>query len=811
MRLQMKWLFTVLLLIGVLPLVAGAADKKQGLAKPEQTVSFSRKMLQGYNMRVWLSNKMTMGLQAWDVGVGTSIPLDPHLGLEYPFGTPNEHLYGAGPWIGGKVKGVIHVDEGYNGDDARNELCPEIRHIKHEHFWRTAKGASATGERDSIGYSGFYYNNHRVVDQRGCDNDGDGKINEDDLDGFDNDGDWNPYTDDVGEDGLPDSLEASCNGVKYDPVLNPDPFQDNYSPNNLDLCRAPDASGNRYYKNDKDYYTEHNGLADHGEPHVDEDYGAISDNDLYCSATDTFKIPVVTGHVPMHVKVVQKSYAWKGSYADAILPFEYYFINAGKDTINNVYVGFFMDIDLGPVNIPNYYQHDYSAYFDSLRTAYIHNPVDRGSTPLGLTVLKTPRALDSLDYIFQWFDFTTQLGPGSNDSLIYLWMKGDLPGGPHIHPDQPTTALSDTRFMFSFGDFPSFKPGDTLKIAVAFVSGLTVGEGPSNLKENAQKALKLYSRGFVQPVTPTSPKFAVTQGFKSVHLNWHQSPDAFFQSLAWDDSNKKAESYPPTHWRRINPPCNTVGGGCTGHQCVNGYLPGGRIFSGYKIYRSEDPSATPDLTSFALLKEITLSDNATYDDLLKFNDDSTSYVDTNLVRGKRYWYSVTTFGIPDITLIPVVDPNTNAVRYDTLFSSNSESALNDQMHSVDLRFAADTVHQSVLVVPNPYRVDREYTSENGGWEGRGINWDESKRMIRFIHLPKKCTIRIFTLAGDQVAEAQYNSSDLASQVGDPQVEQTGQYDFPLLSESNRALASGIYIFTVESSLGTQIGKFVIIR
>ncbi len=33
----------------------------------------------------------------------------------------------------------------------------------------------------------------------------------------------------------------------------------------------------------------------------------------------------------------------------------------------------------------------------------------------------------------------------------------------------------------------------------------------------------------------------------------------------------------------------------------------------------------------------------------------------------------------------------------------------------------------------------------------------------------------------------------------------------LVSESNRALASGIYLFQVESPLGMQMGKFVIIR
>ena len=47
----------------------------------------------------------------------------------------------------------------------------------------------------------------RTVSRRGIDDDGDGKVDEDELDGLDNDGDWNPLTDDVGSDGIPDSLE----------------------------------------------------------------------------------------------------------------------------------------------------------------------------------------------------------------------------------------------------------------------------------------------------------------------------------------------------------------------------------------------------------------------------------------------------------------------------------------------------------------------------------------------------------------------------------------------------------------------------
>jgi hypothetical protein len=105
----------------------------------------------------------------------------------------------------------------------------------------------------------------------------------------------------------------------------------------------------------------------------------------------------------------------------------------------------------------------------------------------------------------------------------------------------------------------------------------------------------------------------------------------------------------------------------------------------------------------------------------------------------------------------------------------------------------------VLVVPNPYRVDRDYTFESGGWEGRARDWNENRRLLKFIHLPVKCTIRVFTLAGDLVTTISHD---------DPV---RGEESWNLLSDSNRAIASGVYVFTVESDLGRQIGKFVLIR
>lgn len=778
-------------------------------------VPWSKKIRQGYAMRVWMSNCMTMGIQAWDP---SPVPIEDcsvGIGADYPVGSCIEHLYGAGPWIGGIINGKRYVDEGYNGDDARSEFIPERWDTARDRIWHTHTGLESY---DPNGYSGYYMRKGIQVNRRGYDDDGDGKIDEDELDGLDNDGDWSrdPVThaliyddkgnlyDDIGADGLADSEEVSCDGKAYDAVTNPDPAYDNYDRNGLDKCHY-DGNGNYLKKNDKNRYTQNNGIPDHGEPHVDEDYGAVSDKDYYITATDTFKSFTVGGHAPMGVKVFQKVYSWDQDFAEGVMPMDYYFINIGRNTIRDVYVGFFADMDVGPVDVSSYYAHDFACYFPDLRTAYIHNAQDRNTTPMGLTVLSTPRRLDSLQYVFQWHGFNE---PGTQDSLIYSWMSGEAFPNQLIKPCQSPSSTSDTRFFFSFGQkrddptpsiFKEFKPGDTLKITVALVGGEAVDEGPNNLKENAEKAIKLAKRGFQPPINLPSPPLKVTEGFKKVKLEWGIHVDTTGRALnpleVWDDSSQLAQSYPDTSWRRINPPCNIVP-----HRCIDGKLTGGRIFEGYRLYRSEDPNDQPNSKSWTLLKQFDLPGDA-----YEYNVGLDSvFVDSNLVRGKRYWYSVTSFGIPDITVLEI--PDSVGVHYDTLYAQNAESPFSGNQQRVDLLFSAADTLGKVLVVPNPYRVDQDYTFESGGWEGRASSWTEDKRLVKFIHLPRKCTIRIFTLAGDQVTTLNYDAG--ANHPGHPDA---GEIEWNLLSESGRALASGLYVFTVESDLGTQVGKFVLIR
>jgi hypothetical protein len=83
------------------------------------------------------------------------------------------------------------------------------------------------------------------------------------LDTAGNTGLWNAGTDDIGSDGLRDEKESGCTGT-FDGIWNPDPAFDNYDPYGMDLC--PPDSGS--VKNDRERYTEKNGMADPGEPHV---------------------------------------------------------------------------------------------------------------------------------------------------------------------------------------------------------------------------------------------------------------------------------------------------------------------------------------------------------------------------------------------------------------------------------------------------------------------------------------------------------------------------------------------------------------
>ncbi|MEJ2634035.1 MAG: hypothetical protein P8184_01935 [Calditrichia bacterium] len=203
-------------------------------------------------------------------------------------------------------------------------------------------------------------------------------------------------------------------------------------------------------------------------------------------------------------------------------------------------------------------------------------------------------------------------------------------------------------------------------------------------------------------------------------------------------------------------------------------------FEGYRVYKSTRSATGP----WTLLAEFDTPDNE-----YGYNTGlDTTYADLGLLNNFDYYYTVTAFSKPDtVSSFP-----------------SQESSLNANAVRVIPGPEPPAKVGQVAVVPNPYRGDFAYDSYNPPWEKPDATrdkWMEQDRRIQFINLPASCTIKIYTLAGDWVNTIIHN---------DPE---KGYEDWNLTSYVGQAVASGIYLFTVEdnSSSQAQVGKFVIIK
>ncbi len=114
----------------------------------------------------------------------------------------------------------------------------------------------------------------------------------------------------------------------------------------------------------------------------------------------------------------------------------------------------------------------------------------------------------------------------------------------------------------------------------------------------------------------------------------------------------------------------------------------------------------------------------------------------------------------------------------------------------------DTTYKlNVKVVPNPYIVFN--------------SWEKSteQRYVRFTHLPNECTIRIYTVAGDLVKVIRHRDTNTQP------LDQGGTETWDFTNESpgsagtaisGQLVASGVYIYHVESPVGEAVGKLAFI-
>ncbi len=540
------------------------------------------------------------------------------------------------------------------------------------------------------------------------------------------------------------------------------------------------------------------GYDNDGDGLIDEDFAAISQqmfsSVFYDTAISINSTRTEDFHEPLGLKVRQESYAWTSPAVEDFIGVEYRVTNISDREIRKAYIAFMVDADVGPVRqVPQSYIDDMAAYVDTtiyrkeispeggeitveyhITMGYMYDqeagpdgkvPGYIGVMFLGHTTDPEGKLAPRRVEIHMFKRWSSGEQDPENDKERYRYMRGDSDTEKTIDP--PTTKAADYRFLVSAGPFASIPPGSTLVFQVAFVCGETF----QDFIENATNAQKVYNGG-----TIAGP------GGQQVFVHWLGSspppppkqrviPGDGKVIIEWDDYSERT----PDPLQKVYD------------------------FAGYRIWKAvgwRHESEVPSADQWQLIAHFSKEDLGKIDTGLE-GIGKYRYVDEDVHNGIPYWYAVTAFD--DGTAEMTKDPVTGETRPVPRYGSYSQA-----MQLVYPRAAPARVIGKVRVVPNPYPGMHAQAGETGRAIGDLVEYerDPSGRRIRFVNLPRKSMVRIYSLAGDLVWSHYFEDPT------DPTGEPPG---WNLVSRNNQEIVSGIYILHVESPLGTEITKFVVVK
>jgi hypothetical protein len=347
----------------------------------------------------------------------------------------------------------------------------------------------------------------------------------------------------------------------------------------------------------------------------------VSDQDSYCVYNDSNNTKSVMG-----LEVRQTGYAFSLKLVKDMIFFKFTVVNRSNRAYDSLYLGLYLDCDIGDVSGGVAEYADDKVGFDkALQLWYFYDDGVSSEWPgvptgyFGWTLLQTPRVggveRGITDWHYSLYDDdldrdTVQYGIMSSTQSLYSSATGARyfhPGAnlPNIHYDDPATlppAGADLVSMAGSGPY-TLAAGDSLTFVTAFVPGTTLAD----IKANAQRAYDLMNAGFASPQPPPAPKVTVTPGDRNVLVRW----------------DARAED-------------------------ARDRLTGKADFEGYKLYKSTDKGQHWDQIDRNLqpgtgADPVPLSVFDRVDGIGPDNGLQYSYVDTAVVNGFEYWYSVTAF------------------------------------------------------------------------------------------------------------------------------------------------------------------------
>jgi hypothetical protein len=465
-------------------------------------------------------------------------------------------------------------------------------------------------------------------------------------------------------------------------------------------------------------------------------YTGISDQDFVCRYNDFGPISKkVPDHRPLGVEVIQTSHAWTSPPLDETIVVNYYIIPKERD-LQNVYIGVYMNGNVGNILEASYGLDDES-FFDLNSLTSFCRDVPGGPDGSASTVgekFYPPSNGGTLRTTFIWWN-GVKAAPPADDNDKYIMM------GAGSQQEKQVSTGDGSKSLTAFGPYRELKVGDTLHL----VMGLILGDDANNIISKGNYLTQLKARNYKVPSPPPSPQLTIIPENNGVNITWAPHPGGENPEDFTDPDRSDGNTKP---------------------------------FEGYRLYKSTQSTNGP----WTLLNQYDIENNYGPNTGIEYE-----YKDEGLLNNIEYYYTVTSYTLPD-----------NTIKFPELESSKAKSAST----AIPGTPPPETVGK-VAVVPNPYRGDVPYYSYNPPWEKppAGRKWLEQDRRIQFINLPNQCEIKIYTLAGDLLNTIYHD---------DPT---RGYEDWNLTSSVGQAVSSGIYLYTVQDTRTgeVQVDKFVIIK
>lgn len=484
-------------------------------------------------------------------------------------------------------------------------------------------------------------------------------------------------------------------------------------------------------------------------------------------------------HRPLGVIVTQYNFGWSFSNYAHFTIFHYVIKNDGPP-LRNAWIGMYDELASGNLNLQN--QIPPSSWFSKKETGWVDSlslvterfcltnvafpancrydvcPEIAGVKLLGV---KPGDVRDTTDkrVTFAIWNWAPGDAERDEDTEKYAEMSSGLRRSLTPLPDEFKPVEGDPVTLLAVGPFDQINTGDSITVDFAYIGALTHEE----MHKRAAIAQKAYDLDYLVPVPPPSPRFHVAVRGNALDYYWDESPESFLDRTS----------------------------------------PNQQDFEGYRVYLGEDREDLRLLAQFD--KDTAPNDSA------GFNTGFTAvripggidiegvtyhykFTVDNLRDGFKYWTAVTAYdlGTPDIE------------------SLESGVSQNEQM--VVPGPAPGESTKGVTVFPNPYRVE--------------ARWDQGRQArdhyLWFANLPAQCRLKIYTLSGDLVYEADFDGasydgrnargiyrpgSDLNSNLSG------SMFGWDLITRQGQAIASGLYLWAVEDKRGgeRQTGKFLVVK